>query len=81
MSKKLTPWFPAEVNPVRRGVYRVDVDLRYNGRQERWAKWESGRWCLALHDYESARRTLSTSHDLYEPGKFIGWRGIAKGAA
>jgi hypothetical protein len=40
MSKKLTPWFPEDVEPVREGVYEKD----YGSGPPEFQTWLDGRW-------------------------------------
>lgn len=67
---KLTPWYPGDVKPVRKGVYQtkvVDLGTGYqfwNGK--RWSVWdETENWALYLKKLSSC----------YQEPK---WRGVSK---
>lgn len=65
MSKKLTPWFPPEVKPVRVGVYRVAYG--------RYAMWNGSKWGYAHSTIEYA--SAYPFYDCAWPDKQ--WRGLA----
>mgnify|MGYP001051620624 CR=1 FL=1 len=66
MSKELTPWFPAEVKPVRKGFYERD----YGFEQEDIADyWDGNAWWV-IPTYDLTERI---------PGlPVLPWRGLAK---
>ena len=69
MSKpKLTPWYPASVKPVRKGVYQVRVFPHFDG----WRRWEGGRWMATSADRQIAEAST-------RPGCVkVEWRGLAE---
>ncbi|HEU6454746.1 MAG TPA: hypothetical protein VN201_04730 [Roseateles sp.] len=68
MSKKLTPWFPHEVKPVRPGIYEAH-----------WAcgtwycKWD-GEW----HWGSSTPRKALSGYPVRGMDVLIRWRGLAE---
>jgi len=42
MSKKLTPWFPGDVKPARKGVYETDAEI--SDREPCYQFWDGSRW-------------------------------------
>ncbi len=71
MKPKLTPWFPADVEPVRKGVYEVD----FGNRLSWFAYWDGQGF-----GYRST--TIKSAHDCrhyktYLSGK-TAWRGLAQ---
>jgi hypothetical protein len=80
--QKLTPWFPARMEPVREGVYQVrpHPKRRYS---DAWANgfawhsvWRDGKWRGATsHDIQTALEYEAAgyvSREVYE------WRGLAE---
>jgi hypothetical protein len=68
MSAALTQWFPADVKPVRDGVY----ETRLVAEEDVYQRWYQGRWCSPSL---SKRRAFST----YYPALIqnLQWRGLA----
>ena len=73
MTAELTPWFPADVTPVRPGVYQRGFP---NGV---WcyAEWTGAQWLIGQMTAKKAARSRKVS---YLQGSF-GWRGLAKDPA
>ena len=74
---RLTDWFPADVKPVREGVYEIkyaDDDGRcfahWNGAYWTHAHWQWGATVSAT----IARAAANASHDFSE----LPWRGLAE---
>uniref|UniRef100_C5CJL5 Uncharacterized protein n=1 Tax=Variovorax paradoxus (strain S110) TaxID=543728 RepID=C5CJL5_VARPS len=72
MSKKLTPWFPAEVEPAREGIYNVQ-DRRLD--DDRWfSYWDGVRFnWLSL----SQGGAFLMRGDKGAGGDVTRWRGLA----
>ena len=66
---KLTPWFPANVLPVRPGVYEVD---KYIGTHW-YRRWDGKYWFAGNYAPEDA---ASSKHALVMNAH--PWRGLAK---
>ncbi len=73
---KLTPWFPADVKPVRKGVYQVEdeEDENFPGQTFGYKHWDGSIFGLFCSDPTSAKRNGSL--DSAFRVKF--WRGLAK---
>jgi hypothetical protein len=79
MSEKLTPWFPADVKPVRNGVYEVESRVHrafayWNGERFGWRCWELpglGAEEAAIDAFHMRR-----AETCLEPR--VSWRGLAK---
>lgn len=69
MSKKLTPWFPGDVKPVRAGVYETDSEQI--GGTRTFQRWTGKQWGLCTSDASFAPPFMSA----YQNPK---WRGLAK---
>jgi len=71
---KLTPWFPANVRPVRRGVYSIKAG---DSPHPLHAYWNGRHWCgrTAMGAYWAARPAYISSPAL---GPVDGWRGLAE---
>lgn len=71
MSKKLTPWFPGDVKPVRKGLYELRRWVMPKlpvGSVCNCAYWNGAEWCFGLDRH--ARLADVSSAD--------GWRGLAE---
>ena len=71
--RKLTPWFPPEVLPVRIGEYNASTS--HNAALRRW--WDGKVWSECYRswdpkDFKEARKQLAT-----DCGS-IYWRGLAQ---
>ena len=44
MSKKMTPWFPPRIKPVRVGVYQIKFSYSRPGDMEMYATWSGRKW-------------------------------------
>jgi len=65
---KLTPWFPADVMPVRPGVYEV------NARPGPWyRRWDGRHWFAGDHTPENAASSKCALFMNTNP-----WRGLAE---
>ena len=51
MSKKMTPWFPSSIKPVRAGVYEVYTP---NFRANKYAYFSKKGWMLCASTVEQA---------------------------
>ncbi len=78
MSKKMTPWFPSSIKPVRAGVYAVDTP---NCRENKYAYFDKKGWGLCASTVELAE------DDKYFPRSHWGssmtlprsmWRGFTE---
>ncbi len=68
---KLTPWFPADVKPVRVGVYLVKSPLLLTGG---FSYWDGKRWgwiCYTRRDAAAEKVYPGASQDKQ-------WRGLAE---
>jgi hypothetical protein len=74
MSKQeLTPWFAADVRPVRRGCYEVKTS---DFPSPNYRFWTGDGWSGT---YETPDRDWSGSTSMYRHGHGLqGWRGLAK---
>lgn len=70
MSKKLTPWFPANVKPAHVGVYKTDADSIFDSYQY----WNGLRWSDHAH---SIKRAYSNNW-VPSPYQNVKWRGLAE---
>jgi hypothetical protein len=72
---KLTPWFPANVKPVRAGVYEVK-----EGRMWVWYRyWDGQFWYAGAPSPWSARNWLLVPIGVKDAaGMALSWRGIAE---
>ena len=73
MSKpKLTDWFPADVKPVRTGVYETKQQNMFHGT--RFQFWNGKFWCAYTSTAEdAARASNSNKSSVHNPA----WRGRA----
>jgi hypothetical protein len=72
MSKELTPWFPASIDPVRPGTYQVHrygVNEAYPARTV--LEWTGASW---RHTEDSAIDLINHRADMSGKDK---WRGLA----
>jgi hypothetical protein len=66
---KLTPWFPANVKPVRAGVYEIQDSLAAWYR-----RWDGMNWYVGDSEPErAAQETIVLASYLRAP-----WRGLAE---
>jgi hypothetical protein len=73
MSKKVTPWFPPEAKPTRKGVYECKTAIFNNGGWFR--RWDGKRWHVGYSD-KSLAATVGYSPLI----EFIDqWRGLVIG--
>lgn len=65
---KLTPWFPADVKPVRPGVYEMRCD------PPRWyRRWDGRHWYIGDTNVSVAAKETLASWCAFEM-----WRGLAE---
>jgi hypothetical protein len=67
---KLTPWYPAHITPVRKGVYQQMCGL---GKRLGYQHWNGHGWSPWFPTPEQAKQ--SQFHNAYSTQ----WRGIARG--
>ncbi len=70
---KLTDWFPANIKPVRPGVYKTRF---YDGLREcvdGYTYWTGADWAAQWNDVKTANR-LRTAHKAIQDKE---WRGLA----
>lgn len=67
MTKKLTPWFPGDVKPARKGVYERDFP---NGSL--YSRWNGRHWIFGYYAVEHAATRVGKS--LYQTKR---WRGLS----
>jgi len=70
---KLTPWFPANVKPVRVGVYRVQY-YNYSG----FAYWDGKQWSNLVDSVASAYKNHDWTDGAIQQKR---WRGLTQEAA
>jgi hypothetical protein len=66
---QLTPWFPGDVKPSRKGIY---IRKSYQG-SEVYCKWDGEFWVTYAYDFFVAEKCTKAS--LYQNWK---WRGLAQ---
>jgi hypothetical protein len=44
MSKKMTPWFPPHIKPMRVGVYQIKFNYTMPRTESMYATWNGRRW-------------------------------------
>jgi len=69
---KLTPWFPANVKPVRAGVYEVESLNHF----KLYRYWDGRRWRAGAHTPDRAIQKFRIS-GLPSPD-VVSWRGLAE---
>lgn len=81
---KLTHWYPANINPVRIGLYEIRGS-HFEGRDDcdNFRFWLGNGWSGTFGTPEGAGKFKATHpyriHTLYNPGQgMTGWRGVAK---
>lgn len=67
---RLTDWFPANVKPVREGVYATKF-----GRHEGFSHWSGQVWS---NQYRSIALLLTGGRDWGLGGQLKEWRGLAE---
>ncbi len=68
----MTPWFPPDIKPVRKGVYLVSFNS-HDPMQKLYAAWNGKRWSNAGFDVNSYlhNRLIGASQNKY-------WRGFTE---
>ena len=76
MSKKLTPWFPGDVKPVRPGVYQrlLDPDTTY--QEIVFSRFDGVAWFTGADSCELALCRIAESPFQHS----VKWRGLTKEA-
>lgn len=69
MSKKLTPWFPPEMKPVRVGIYETDAETE--GGTSCYQSWNGAQWSWCSSDSDF---TVIDSRSIHQSPR---WRGLA----
>lgn len=69
---KLTEWYPADVKPVREGVYQVDI---YGASW--FSYWDGERWGWASGNKREAEINRDEATAMWDR-KNVMWRGIEK---
>jgi hypothetical protein len=67
--QKLTPWFPADIEPARNGVYERDWD----DGSSNYARWHNGVWGQSY-----CRPELAVLRPFYSSNAVLPWRGLAE---
>jgi hypothetical protein len=77
--QKLTPWFPANVNPAREGVYEVEplsMQLRA------FAYWNGERFGYRCWNYPDMPNPVADAYEMRECSTCLPamtkWRGLAE---
>lgn len=70
---KVTPWYPASIHPVRRGVYQRDhgPERHYRFRYSHWNGQRWGGWAESVKAAAKNKRWPSERQSLP-------WRGLVK---
>jgi len=73
---KRTPWFPADINPVRAGVYRVQKAALGEG----WAHWNGKTWSHGYYRAELTAEAAITLERRHNAGAHpvLSWRGLTE---
>lgn len=75
MSKKLTPWFPADAHPVRQGYYEIR-GTSFGGDDYRY--WDGAQWGDTWSRLQLKLCAPREDFGRYAPGEdMTGWRGLA----
>jgi hypothetical protein len=78
MSKRMTPWFPSKIKPVRAGVYEVSTP---NSLANKYAYFDKKGWRLCASSVESAAREGDWPYELSDSSMYLPgskWRGFTK---
>jgi len=78
MSKRMTPWFPSSIKPVRAGVYEVFTP---NSLANRYAYFDKKGWRLCASSVESAAGEEGWPYELSNSSMYLSgskWRGFTK---
>lgn len=68
----LTPWFPPNVKPVRKGVYETDLSLDTPNYQY----WNGKYWCYCCSTPERAAHEANSQYR--SSHQRLPWRGLNK---
>lgn len=79
-SLPVTPWFPEDITPVRRGVYQV----KETDAEDCYAYWDGERFGYRCWEWASCSQTEAAAH-AYKCRELptslsarISWRGLAR---
>ena len=73
MTKQMTPWFPADVKPVRVGLYEIQTTTAW---RPYYAYWSGKQWGLiAAHPTSARWKTIAFTDGAYQEKI---WRGFTK---
>jgi len=78
MSKRMTPWFPSRIKPVRAGVYEVFTP---NSLANKYAYFDKKGWRLCAYSVESAAQEGDWPYELSNSSMCLPrskWRGFTK---
>ena len=78
MSKKMTPWFPSNIKPVRPGVYEVFTP---NSLANRYAYFDKKGWRLCAGSIEKAEAEEDWSCEALLSSMYLArskWRGFTE---
>ena len=76
MSKKMTPWFPSSIKPVRSGVYAVFTP---NSCGNKYAYYDKKGWRLCSSDIKTAEAEKNWIGNFYDSSMYLPksmWRGF-----
>lgn len=71
---ELTPWFPEDVKPVRRGVYETEFSIRDGLPWAGYSMWTGRRWCNQRNSVGRAKAAARHGDDGAAQDKR--WRGL-----
>jgi hypothetical protein len=69
--KKLTPWFPGNVNPTRVGIY----ERKWKLLGQHYALWDGFGWSLSFEGIDNPLLLRAKRSDA--AAKNLPWRGLA----
>ena len=78
MSKRMTPWFPSKIKPVRAGVYKVSTP---NSLANKYAYFDKKGWRLCASSVEGAAGEEGWTYQLSDSSMYLPgskWRGFTK---
>ena len=75
---KLTPWFPADVQPVRRGLYEVQTD---DFEAPNYRVWLGDGWSGTYGSPRNYRDARPLTERAIYPPTATPWRGLLKDEA
>jgi hypothetical protein len=76
MKKQMTDWFPANIKPVRAGVYEVDTP---NSKANKYAYFDSSGWRLCASSVKQASGEIKWPDNLSSMNLLRSkWRGFTE---